>query len=205
RARRRRRGVQRTRASVLRARGARAARDARARRAHDARRAAARVRRRRVAGERRRRPRARVNRPHGVDAASGRGYAAGTRRDTSMGVAVKLDPSVDRFVKAPVRKMLIGGKWVEAASGKTFATVNPADGSELAKVAEGDAEDVDRAAKAARKAFDDGKWARMAPGERERLLLKVADLIEKHTTELAQLETLDNGKSLFETTNVDIP
>jgi acyl-CoA reductase-like NAD-dependent aldehyde dehydrogenase len=122
-----------------------------------------------------------------------------------MGVAVQLDPSVDRFVKAPVRKMLIGGKWVESASGKTFSTVNPADGSELAKVAEGDAEDVDRAAKAARKAFDDGKWARMAPGERERLLLKVADLIEKHATELAQLETLDNGKSLFETTNVDIP
>ena len=122
-----------------------------------------------------------------------------------MGVAVKLDPSVDRFVKVPVRKMLIGGKWVEAASGKTFATVNPADASELARVAEGDAEDVDRAAKAARKAFDDGKWARMAPGEREKLLLKVADLIEKNGTELAQLETLDNGKSLFETTNVDIP
>jgi acyl-CoA reductase-like NAD-dependent aldehyde dehydrogenase len=124
---------------------------------------------------------------------------------TPMGVAVQLEQSVDRFVKAPVRKMLIGGKWVEAASGKTFASVNPADGSDLAKVAEGDAEDVDRAAKAARKAFDDGKWARMAPGERERLLLKVADLIEKHGTELAQLETLDNGKSLFETTNVDIP
>ncbi len=122
-----------------------------------------------------------------------------------MGVAVQLEPSVDRFVKAPVRKMLIGGKWVEAASGKTFATVNPADDSELARVAEGDAEDVDRAAKAARKAFDDGKWARMAPGERERLLLTVAELIEKHATELAQLETLDNGKSLFETTNVDIP
>jgi aldehyde dehydrogenase (NAD+) len=122
-----------------------------------------------------------------------------------MGVAVKLDPSVDRFVKAPVRKMLIGGKWVEAASGKTFASVNPADGSDLAQVAEGDAEDVDRAAKAARKAFDDGKWARMAPAERERILLKVADLIEQHGTELAQLETLDNGKSLFETTNVDIP
>jgi len=122
-----------------------------------------------------------------------------------MGVAVQLDPSVDRFVKVPVRKMLIGGKWVEAASGKTFATLNPADGSDLARVAEGDAEDVDRAAKAARKAFDDGKWARMAPSERERILLKVADLIEKHGTELAQLDTLDNGKSLFETTNVDVP
>jgi aldehyde dehydrogenase (NAD+) len=122
-----------------------------------------------------------------------------------MGVAVKIEPSVDRFVKAPVRTMLIGGRWVEAASGKTFASINPADGSDLARVAEGDAEDVDRAAKAARKAFDDGPWPRMAPGEREKLLLRVADLIEKHGTELAQLETLDNGKSLFETTNVDIP
>src|SRR5215467_14025522 len=122
-----------------------------------------------------------------------------------MGVAAKLESSVQKFVKAPVRKMLIGGKWVEAASGKTFATVNPADGSELARVAEGDKEDVDRAAKAARKAFDDGKWSRMVPAERERLLLKIADLIEQHGTELAQLETLDNGKSLFESKNVDIP
>jgi aldehyde dehydrogenase (NAD+) len=122
-----------------------------------------------------------------------------------MGVATKLESSVQTFVKAPVRKMLIGGKWVEAASGKTFATVNPADGSELARVAEGDKEDVDRAAKAARKAFDDGKWTSMVPAERERLLLKIADLIEQHGTELAQLETLDNGKSLFESKNVDIP
>jgi aldehyde dehydrogenase (NAD+) len=122
-----------------------------------------------------------------------------------MGVAVQLDASVDRFVKAPVRKMLIGGKWVEAASGKTFASVNPADGSDLAQVAEGDAEDVDRAARAARKAFDDGPWPRIAPAERERMLLRVADLIEQHATELSQLETLDNGKSLFETKNVDIP
>ena len=122
-----------------------------------------------------------------------------------MGVAAQLDPSVDRFVKAPVRKMLIGGKWVEAASGKTFPSVNPADDSELARVAEGDAEDVDRAAKAARRAFDEGPWPHTTPAERERLLLKVADLVEQHAAELAQLETLDNGKSLFETTNVDIP
>ena len=122
-----------------------------------------------------------------------------------MGAAAQIEPSVQKFVKTPVRKMLIGGKWVEAASGKTFATVNPADGSDLAHVAEGDKEDVDRAVKAARKAFDDGPWPRMTPAERERMLLKVADLIEQNATELAQLETLDNGKSLFETKNVDIP
>ena len=102
-----------------------------------------------------------------------------------MGVAVQLDPSVDRFVKAPVRKMLIDGKWVEAASGKTFATVNPADGSELARVAEGDAADVDRAARAARRAFDEGPWPRMRPVEREKILLTLADLIEKHGREIA--------------------
>jgi aldehyde dehydrogenase (NAD+) len=122
-----------------------------------------------------------------------------------MGAAVQLEPSVDRFVRAPVRKMLIAGRWVESASGKTFASVNPADGSDLAQVAEGDAEDVDRAAKAARKAFDEGPWPRMAPAERERLLLRVAELIERNAKELAQLETLDNGKSLLETENVDIP
>jgi acyl-CoA reductase-like NAD-dependent aldehyde dehydrogenase len=121
-----------------------------------------------------------------------------------MGVAVQIDPSVDRFV-AKSRKMLIDGKWVDAASGKTFATINPADGSELARVAEGDAVDVDRAAKAARRVFDEGKWSHMPPAQREKILLKVADLIEAHATELAQLETLDNGKSLFETKNVDIP
>ncbi|MCW5892982.1 MAG: aldehyde dehydrogenase family protein [bacterium] len=101
--------------------------------------------------------------------------------------------------------MLIDGRWVDAASGKTFETPDPATGKTLARVAEGDAEDIDRAVKAARRAFDAGTWTRLGPHERERLLLRVADLIEQHAGELAQLETLDNGKSLFETTNVDVP
>jgi acyl-CoA reductase-like NAD-dependent aldehyde dehydrogenase len=101
--------------------------------------------------------------------------------------------------------MLIDGKWVEAASGKTFETPNPATGAVLARIAEGDAEDVDRAVRAARRAFDDGAWTRTPPTERERLLLRIADLIEKHADELAQLETLDNGKPLTESRNVDIP
>ncbi len=122
-----------------------------------------------------------------------------------MQAAVSPDSSVERFVSAPFRKMLIDGKWVEAASGKTFETPNPATGEVLARVAEGDAEDVDRAARAARRAFDEGKWARMAPAERQRLLLRVADAIEAHADELAQLETLDNGKTLFESRNVDVP
>ena len=122
-----------------------------------------------------------------------------------MGAAVQLAPTVKSFVGKGARKMLIDGKWVDAASGKTFDTPNPATGEVLARVAEGDAEDVDRAVRAARRAFDQSSWTRMPPHERERLLLKVADLIEQHGEELAQLETLDNGKSIFESRNVDIP
>jgi aldehyde dehydrogenase (NAD+) len=122
-----------------------------------------------------------------------------------MGVAVQLESSVKDFVGARVRKMLIDGKWVEAASGKSFETPNPATGEVLARVAEGDAEDIDRAVRAARRAFDQGPWTHMRPADRERLLLKIADLIEQHGEELAELETLDNGKTLFESRNVDIP
>src|SRR5438552_3566986 len=127
------------------------------------------------------------------------------REDSTMGAAVQLDSSVERFVHAPVRKMLIDGKWVEAASGKTFETPNPATGQVLARIAEGDAEDIDRAVRAARRVFDQGDWGRTPPTERERLLLRIADLIESHADELAQLETLDNGKPFTESRNVDIP
>src|SRR6185295_19429701 len=116
----------------------------------------------------------------------------------------KLESSVERFVAAP-RKMLIDGKWVEAASGKTFETPNPATGQTLARVAEGDAEDIDRAVRAARKAFDEGPWSHTGPNARERILLKIADLIEQHADELAEIETLDNGKTLTESRNVDVP
>src|SRR5947208_10401601 len=126
-------------------------------------------------------------------------------RRLTMGAAVQLQSAVERFVAAPVRKMLIDGKWVEAASGKTFETLNPATGQVLARVAEGDKDDIDRAVRAARRTFDDGRWARMNPGERQRLLLRIADLIEQHGDELAQLETLDNGKPFAESRNVDIP
>src|SRR5713226_6821882 len=127
------------------------------------------------------------------------------RGGLAMGAAVQLQSAVERFVSAPVRKMLIDGKWVEAASGKTFETLNPATGQVLARVAEGDKEDIDRAVRAARRAFDDGKWARMNPTERQRLLLRIADLIEANGDELAQLETLDNGKPFMESRHVDIP
>src|SRR5262245_31151373 len=122
-----------------------------------------------------------------------------------MGAAVKLEPSVERFIAAPVRKLLIDGKWVEAASGKSFETVNPATGKVMARVAAGDEEDVKRAVAAARRAFEGGPWPAAGPRERQRLLFRIADLIEQHGEELAQLETLDNGKPLAESRTVDIP
>src|SRR3990172_10790381 len=113
-----------------------------------------------------------------------------------MGVAtavLQVDERVSSFVRQP-RKMLIGGKWVGAASGKTFPTFNPATGDVLAQVAEGDREDIDRAVKAARRAFESGPWRRMTASERGRLIWKLADLLDAHLEEFAQIETLDNGK-----------
>jgi phenylacetaldehyde dehydrogenase len=101
--------------------------------------------------------------------------------------------------------MLIGGKWVNAASEKTFPTFNPATGEVLAQVAEGDQEDIDRAVKAARRAFESGPWRRMTPSERGRVIWKLADLIEAHLEEFAQLETLDNGKPITVSRAADVP
>jgi phenylacetaldehyde dehydrogenase len=103
------------------------------------------------------------------------------------------------------RKMLIGGKWVESASGKTFETRNPATGEVLSRVAEGDREDIDRAVKAARRAFDEGPWSETLPAERSRLLWKISELIDQHRDELAELETLDNGKPVSFSRAVDVP
>src|SRR5438132_12408618 len=101
------------------------------------------------------------------------------RGGLAMGAAVQLQSAVERFVGAPVRKMLIDGKWVEAASGKKFETVNPATGQVLARLAEGDMEDIDRAVRAARRALDDGKWLRLKSTERRGLPPKIADRIER--------------------------
>src|SRR5579863_7655872 len=103
------------------------------------------------------------------------------------------------------RKMLINGRWVEAASGKTFATYNPATGEVMAKVAEGDREDIDRAVKAARKAFESGPWSAMTASDRGRLIWQLGDLIEQHLEEFAQLESLDNGKPLSVARVADVP
>jgi aldehyde dehydrogenase (NAD+) len=101
--------------------------------------------------------------------------------------------------------LFIGGKWLDSASGKTFATINPATGETICQVAEGDKADVDRAVKAARKAFEDGPWPKMNASERGRLLHRLADLIEQNHEELATLESLDNGKPYRDSMAADLP
>jgi phenylacetaldehyde dehydrogenase len=117
---------------------------------------------------------------------------------------VQPDSSVTGFV-SKTGKLLINGKWVDAASGKTFASYNPATGGVLANVAAGDKEDIDRAVKAARAAFETGPWSKISPSERGKLLWKLADLLEKHAEEFAQLESLDNGKPLKIARVADLP
>ena len=102
-------------------------------------------------------------------------------------------------------KLLIDGKWRDSKSGKTFETINPATEEVIAQVAEGDAADIDLAVKAARKAFDSGPWRKMDARDRGRLMYKLADLIETHIDELAELETLDNGKPISESRHGDLP
>ena len=103
------------------------------------------------------------------------------------------------------RRLLIDDEWVPAASGKTFPVYNPATGAVMAQVAEADREDVDRAVRAARRAFDEGPWRKMTGSERGRLLWKLADLVERHLEELAELESIDNGKPLSVARVADVP
>jgi phenylacetaldehyde dehydrogenase len=110
-----------------------------------------------------------------------------------------------RFFKPSPRALLINGKFEEAESGKTFDTLNPASGEVLASVAEGDAHDIDRAVRAARRAFEQGPWSRMTPSERGRIMHKIGDLITEHADELAELDCLDNGKALSVARAADVP
>ncbi len=108
---------------------------------------------------------------------------------------------------APVRpgKLIINGEAVDASSGRTFTTFNPATEEAICAVAEAGPEDVHRAVEAARAAFAGGPWPALSPAERQRVLWKLGDLILEHADELARLETLDNGKPIFESRRVDVP
>src|ERR1035441_9859114 len=104
-------------------------------------------------------------------------------------MTVTLDRNVEKFIAVP-RQLFINGQWADAASGKTFATPDPATGETLARVAEA----IGRAVRAARRAVEQGPWSRMTPSERGRIIWRIGDLILDHVDELAQLESLDNGK-----------
>ncbi|XP_073008086.1 aldehyde dehydrogenase family 2 member C4-like [Typha latifolia] len=115
--------------------------------------------------------------------------------------------SKDSFTIPEIKftKLFINGQFVDSFSGKTFETIDPRSGEVIAKMAEGDVEDVNLAVKAAREAFDHGKWPRMSGYERGRLMMKFADLIEEHIEELAALDSIDAGKLLTMGKIVDIP
>lgn len=119
-------------------------------------------------------------------------------------LTVELREKVEKFLSGK-KKLYINGQFVESTSKKTFDTYNPATGEVLASVFEAGPEDIDLAVKAARKAFDEGPWSKMSAAERSRLMYKLADLMEENKDELAQLETLDNGKPIRETTAADVP
>ncbi|MGK2936234.1 MAG: aldehyde dehydrogenase family protein [Solirubrobacteraceae bacterium] len=121
-----------------------------------------------------------------------------------MATEIQVDAHAREFVGHD-HPMLIGSDWVDAASGKTFEVLNPATGELLCRVAEGSSEDIDRAVKTARAAFESGPWHTMKPSERGRLIHKLGDLILEHGDELAALETLDNGKPYAVARAADIP
>ena len=116
-------------------------------------------------------------------------------------------PSGNLVTAPQIRKtqLLIGGQWQDSVSGKTFPTFHPATEEKIADVAQANSEDVDRAVKAARRAFEEGDWAEMDARDRGKLLNRLADLIEEHADELAALETLDNGKPIRDARAADIP
>ena len=99
----------------------------------------------------------------------------------------------------------VDGGYRPAASGKTFATLNPATGVELAQVAACGAADVDFAVSKAREAFEDGRWARMHPSARKDVLIRFAKLLTRNARELAVMESLDSGKTIYDCETVDIP
>jgi gamma-glutamyl-gamma-aminobutyraldehyde dehydrogenase/4-guanidinobutyraldehyde dehydrogenase/NAD-dependent aldehyde dehydrogenase len=123
-----------------------------------------------------------------------------------MSAALSIDTVKDQASRLTFRNQaFINGKYVPAASGRTFDCINPATGKAITQIAEGDKEDVDRAVKAARAAFDKGSWSRMAPSARKKSLRRVAELIEKHTAARALLETMDMGKPIRDSSRIDIP
>ncbi|WP_404476896.1 aldehyde dehydrogenase family protein [Novosphingobium sp. BL-52-GroH] len=122
-----------------------------------------------------------------------------------MSDAIQLDRDELRLPPIPSGRMLIGGQWVAGSSGASIDVEDPATGEIFAKVEAGGAEDVDKAVRAARKAFESPAWSRMRPLDRARLLETIARKIEEHADELALLESFDNGKAFEHAKMVDVP
>ncbi|XP_052191373.1 benzaldehyde dehydrogenase, mitochondrial-like [Diospyros lotus] len=123
----------------------------------------------------------------------------------SFSTGAALEELIIPPIQIDYSQLLINGQFVDAASGKTFPTLDPRTGDVIAYVAEGEGEDVNRAVLAARKAFDEGPWPKMTAYERSRIMLRCADLLEKHNDEVATLETWDNGKPYEQAANAEIP
>ncbi|KAK6267386.1 hypothetical protein QUC31_018223 [Theobroma cacao] len=123
----------------------------------------------------------------------------------SFSTSAAIDEPISPSILIDHTQLLINGQFVDAASGKTFPTLDPRTGDVIAHVAEGDAEDVNRAVAAARKAFDEGPWPKLTAYERSRIMFRFADLLEKHTEEVATLETWDNGKPYEQAAKIEIP
>jgi acyl-CoA reductase-like NAD-dependent aldehyde dehydrogenase len=118
-------------------------------------------------------------------------------------VPTALDRIASRLTSKPHR-LLIGGEWVEARSGKTFPVYNPSDGGVIAQAAEGDRADVDAAVSAARAAFDGGAWRKLLPGDRAALIWKLADAVEAVADDMALIEALDTGKPVSTARSFDV-
>ena len=122
---------------------------------------------------------------------------------TSATLPDALSEPARAFAAGPHR-LLIGEERLDAADGRTFETLDPSTGRAIAEVAQAGAEDVDRAVRAAREAFEDGRWSGVSAAERTRAMLAFAEAIEAHADELAELESLDNGKPVKLAKRVDV-
>ncbi|CAL5327236.1 hypothetical protein CsSME_00006901 [Camellia sinensis var. sinensis] len=123
----------------------------------------------------------------------------------TFSTAAVIEEPITPPVQINYTQLLINGQFVDSASGKTFPTLDPRTGEVIAHVAEGETEDINHAVAAARKAFDEGPWPRMTAYERSRILLRFADLVEKHSDEIAALETWNNGKPYEQAAKSELP
>src|SRR5690348_16857319 len=114
-----------------------------------------------------------------------------------------LSPAANGFVTKQ-HKLFIDGKWIPAASGKSFPVEDPATQEIITHVPAGEKADIDRAVAAARRAFESGPWSRLSPGDRSKLVWRLGDLLEKNREEFAELEALDNGKPVTNARQGDV-